>query len=220
MINYVTQTLFVACPTGIYSLDIGLISESDFHTITSLYVSAYGKPVKFPSVTELGLRGEACLQFTTFTKKSGYLENLRDCMPFLQNPEEKLMYDAPGGPTRPFYLSSLNNAAKQIGFILANGEKITEWIHWLSVARFSVNAHGSPALKIFEVSIDRPWTKESILMSTLPDYSVLQNHRESGTVILDLPRLARHKNPSQYRGMLVVTPYDNEPVVNLMLQSG
>jgi hypothetical protein len=149
------------------------------------------------------------------------MENLNDSMVFLRDPTKLVVYDAPGGPSRILYLSSLNatKTKADLGFILANGEKITEWIHWLPFIRFAENEDGGPALKLFEVSIERPWTKEGILMSTSPTYSIFVE-RGGKDFEIDLGRLSHYSNPSQYRGMLVATSHDNERVANLMLQHG
>ncbi len=221
ILNYVTNVLYVACPTGVHSLDISTMSDEELSSLNSLTVSGNGTEITFPSVRKRQMRGDALFRFTTFTQKSGYPENLNDCMVFIREPLKHVVYDAPGGPTRVLYLSSVNvgEKATEVGFILANGEKITEWMHWLPFIRFSTNQDGGPALKLFEVSIERPWTKDGILMSTLPDYSIFQK-QEDGGFQLDMQILSRHQNPSRYRSMLVVTPHDNERVANLMVQRG
>ena len=64
-----------------------------------------------------------------------------------------LHYAKPGGPSRILYLSNIQPKSHRLGFILANGEKISEWIHWLAFARFakSHKDESLPALTVFEV---------------------------------------------------------------------
>jgi len=134
--------------------------------------------------------------------------------------ERFLHYGKPGGPSRILYLSSLQPRSVPIGFILANGEKIGEWIHWLAFIQFarSQTDESQPALTLYEIFQERPWTKEGVLMSTPPNYSVF---REYGSrLYIDTSWLLRMPNPSRLRSTLIVAPFDNRWAIRASSQSG
>ncbi len=189
--------------------------------IDSRVVSKKGRRVDFPNLHDYPLEGTENLHCTTFLKKPGYAENFADCMVFLPEPLKSIVYDAPGGPSRVLYLSTINSGKSKakIDFIVANGEKITEWAHWLPVIRYARTQDGDRALRLFEVTIERPWTKDGVLMSTSHLYSIFVRD-SAGNYVLDLSRLNHFERPSQYRGVLVVTSRDNLAVVNAMLRHG
>lgn len=133
---------------------------------------------------------------------------------------EFLHYGKPGGPSRALYLSSLQPSESPVGFILANGEKIGEWIHWLSFVQFSRSQSddSQPALILYEIFQDRPWTKEGVLMSTPPNYSIFREY--NGKLFIDTSWLLRMPNPSQLRSTLIVASCDNRWAVRSSSQSG
>jgi len=102
-----------------------------------------------------------------------------------------------------------------MGFILANGEKITEWLHWLPHIIFAREGQ-EKMLRLFEISHERPLTKEGILMATSPSYSVFQQF--DGITAVDVNFLKRIPNPSRYRSTLMVALRGNEWVNHLMEQ--
>ncbi len=222
IVNYITQELYVSCGAG--NRVIRLPDERPGR-IDLAYIRERGQPVTFPSI---GGNSDSMKRFVTFlgdTGKAGYNENFDDSK--LMTDDDKgrfLHYGTPGGPSRVLYLSSLFVEApasdKPIGFVLANGEKIGEWVHWLSFVQHAKNVHdeSQPALILFEVFQERPWTKEGILMSTPPDYSVF--HEYGGRMFIDTSRLLRMSNPSKLRSTLIVAPYDNRWVVSSSSQSG
>jgi hypothetical protein len=180
-----------------------------------------GELITFPGI-DRDMRGMR--RFVTFlgdAGKVGYRENFIDSG--LMNEDkmaEFLHYGKPGGPSRALYLSSLQPRATPVGFILANGEKIGEWIHWLSFVQFarSQNDDSQPALILYEVFQDRPWTKEGVLMSTPPNYSVFREY--GGKLFIDTSWLLRMPNPSKLRSTLILAPYDNRWAVRSSSQSG
>ena len=131
-----------------------------------------------------------------------------------KNPDDFLHHTEPGGPSRVLYLSELQKGHGSIGFIMANGEKIGEWIHWLAFAKFARTQEGGQKLRVFEVSIERPWTKDGVLMSTSPPYSIFSSDGQE--TYLDVSRLRNFDMPSRFRSMLVITQSDNDRVVNIM----
>jgi hypothetical protein len=185
------------------------------------YVRANGELVTFP-----GIDGDVdnMRRFVTFlgdTGKVGYKENFADSGLMSETEAQTyLHYGVPGGPSRVLYLSSLEPKEKPVGFILANGEKIGEWVHWLAFVRYSKSQtdESQPALRLYEVFQDRPWTKEGILMSTPPNYSVFREY--DGKLYIDTGWLLRMPNPSQLRSTLIVAPFDNRWAVRSGSQSG
>jgi len=217
IINYITKEMMVSCAAGnrIIKLPDERVAPIDFE-----YVRMHGKTIYFPNID-----GRKCMRrFVTFLGdegKVGYLQNFLDSG-LMSEAETKdhIHYDKPGGPSRVLYLSSLQPRKTPVGFVLANGEKIGEWIHWLSLIRFARSQHddSQPALIIYEVFQDRPWTKEGVLMSTPPNYSVFREY--DGRLYIDTSWLLRMPNPSKLRSTLIVAPFDNRWVVRFSSQSG
>ncbi|HCU47595.1 TPA: hypothetical protein DIC39_00835 [Patescibacteria group bacterium] len=218
IVNYVTQHLIVSCVVGNRILKL----PSERTDIDLPYIRSRGKAIVFPGI---GTRDDSMRRFVTFlgdVGKVGYRENFIDSG--LMNNVEKeifLHYGQPGGPSRILYLSNLQPKNKPLGFILANGEKIVEWIHWLSFARFakSYDDESQSALTVYEVFQDRPWTKQGVLMSTPPNYSVFReyDHKmvvDTGWLLVQMP------NPSQLRSTLIIAPFDNRWAVRAASQSG
>jgi len=212
--NYVTATIFVAMDIGIYyyKLKDFLVQEIVLEDILRK-----GKALSFPSTRERDYSLDDCRHFVTFLGKTGYKENFKDSMIFLDNPDKFLHHSEPPGPPRVLYLSELQKDNGPIGFILSNGEKIGEWMHWLPFVKYAKNSNGSHALKIFEISLERPWTKQGMLMSTSPAYSIFCDKGE-GEGYLDISRLRNFSRPNTFRSMVVVVPYDNERIIHILEQ--
>jgi len=205
--NHITQQLFVSCSAGNFVIDLPpKMAKIDFDYIVK---DGHGVPLTFPSIDGSDMR-----QFVTFMGKDGYKENLLASKLVSERDLKKtLQYGLPGGPSRVLYLSSLyaSTGRKPIGFILANGEKIGEWVHWLPFVRFARSPWGSPALKLSEIWQDRPGTKDGILKATPPAYSIFKQISKTDTrMILSNNVLANFDNPSIVRGTLIVAPYDND----------
>lgn len=218
IVNYVTQELMMSCSAGNKILKL----PDERPTLIDLdYVCAKGEPILFPNI---GGEVKSMSRFVTFlgdVGKVGYRENFLDSSLMSEEQmNEFLHYGKPGGPSRALYLSSLQPRTDPIGFVLANGEKIGEWIHWLSFVQYarSLNDDSQPALILYEVFQDRPWTKEGILMSTPPNYSVFREY--GGKLFIDTNWLLRMPNPSQLRSTLIIAPYDNRWAMRYSSQSG
>ncbi len=218
IVNYISQELIVSCAAGNRILKLPnerpeLIDLKRVHT--------QGKPIVFPSV---GGEIKIVRNFVTFlgdTGKTGYRENFLDSgLMSEEKMSEFLHYGKPGGPSRVLYLSSLQPREAAIGFVLANGEKIGEWIHWLPFVQFarSQNDDSHPALLLYEVFQDRPWTKEGVLMATPPNYSVFREY--DGRLFIDTSWLLRMPDPSRLRSTLIIAPYDNCWAIRSSGQSG
>lgn len=216
--NFITQQLFLSCSAGNYVFN--LPEEPLRNRVVNVgYLKAHGKRVYFQDLDHKDVR-----RYVTFVGKSGYRENLTDSRLMGADEIDRLReYDVPGGPLRILYLSTLQPEAKQLGFIMANGEKITEWIHWLPYVLYAkkLNDDSAPALRLFEVYQDRPWTKEGILMSTPPAYSIFRRSaQDSRKMVIDVAKFSNFTNPSQFRSTLVVTPYDNDWHTRVIQQYG
>lgn len=218
VVNYITQELAVSCAAGNKILKL---PDRPSDSVDLEQVQAKGKTIAFPGIGE---NMKSMRKFVTFlgdAGKTGYRENFLDSgLVSAEQLPEFLHYDKPGGPSRALYLSSLQPHSSPIGFILANGEKIGEWIHWLSFVQFALSKSddSQPALVLYEVFQDRPWTKEGILMSTPPNYSLFREY--SGKMFIDTSWLLRMPNPSQLRSTLIVAPYDNRWAIRSSSQSG
>jgi len=204
IVNYITRQLFLACSAGCYVLDL----PENQAKVDLDSVLAGGRKIFFCNVDSL----DDQKRFITFMGKSGYKENFIDSR-FMNEDEmdKNLYYDMPGGPPRMLYLSTLQSPEHPIGFVLSNGEKITEWIHWLPYVRFARKEcdQGEPALRLFEVYQDRPWTKEGILMSTPPSYSIFMPLGGEGRMVIDVSQFSRFCNPSFIRSTLILALSDN-----------
>ncbi|MEO8066019.1 MAG: hypothetical protein ABI643_04225 [Candidatus Doudnabacteria bacterium] len=216
--NYITHQMFLSCSAGNYVVKIP-DKQVRARPINVDFITTHADRVYFHDLDHADAR-----LFVTFMGKSGYRENMVDSK-LMDGSEidQSLFYDIPGGPLRILYLSTLQPADKEIGFILANGEKIGEWIHWLPFVRFARKKHddSEPALRLFEVYQDRPHTKEGILMSTPPAYSVFKPfNKHDERMRIDVSRFADFPNPSRIRATLIVTPYDNDRVTSVVRQYG
>lgn len=219
IVNYITQQMFISCSAGNFVVDLPVeMTKLDFDHIVK---REKGKPILFP-----GIDGTDTRRFVTFLGKEGYRENLL-ASHLIEEPDlDKLLhYGLPGGPPRALYLSALQSKEHggRVGFILANGEKIGEWIHWLPFIRFARNGRdmSATALSIFEVYQDRPGTKDGILMSTPPAYSIFKPFSEDDQrMIIDINSLANFPNPSRVRATLIVAPSDNRWATRAVNQYG
>jgi len=218
IVNYITQQLIISCAAGNRVVDL---PEKRPQLVDFNYVYAKGTKIIFPNVEDESISMQKFVTFLGDTGKVGYSENFRDSD--LINEKEKedfLHYGIPGGPSRILYLSAFQPKNKQIGFILYNGEKIGEWIHCLSFIRFAKNHtdESQPALMIYEISQNRPWTKEGVLMSTPPNYSVFRKYNDK--MYIDTSWLLKMPNPSQLRSTLIIAPHNNRWAVRSSSQLG
>ena len=214
ILNFISGTICVATDIGVFWHKLGKHSDETNRCLTLAKIAKDGRALGFPDTRELNYSADDCRHFVTFLGKSGYRENFDDSRLFVENPEKYIHHDIPPGPSRVLYLSELQNGHGPIGFILANGEKIGEWIHWLPFVKFARNSDGGHALRAFEISLERPWTKEGMLMSTSPPYSLFGNEARH----LDMSRLRDFIRPSQFRTMLVVVRHDNERITHVLEQ--
>ena len=213
IINYITRKLFIACSAGCYSYQL----EENATTASLETILAKGEEIFFNNIGS----NEHMMKFVTFMGKQGYKENFIDSQFMTEaDMDRNLQYGLPGGPSRALYLSDIQ--AVPIGFILANGEKITEWIHWMPYLRFARRKHdqGESALRLFEIYQDRPWTRDGILMSTPPAYSIFKSISPDEKMVINIDMFGSFGNPSQIRSTLILTTADNSWATGVVNQYG
>jgi hypothetical protein len=219
IVNYITQDLFVACAAGIRLFKL----EAEMtESITLDRVLREGDKIEFPAIVDRNV--EQMRRFVTFLGKDGYKENfLQSKLMSEADMSKHLVYDLPGGPLRILYLSNLFANDQPMGFVLANGEKIGEWIHWLTCVHFASLEYdrSEPALKLFEIFQEKPGMKDGISMAPSPAYSPLSlMPGSSDEYLVDSVRLSCFENPSKVRATLMVAPRRNQEVRRLMEQHG
>jgi hypothetical protein len=188
-------------------------------TTPRLLIKGIKQPVTFPNV----VRGQS-RHFVTFVGKPerGYPQNLAMTKLAREDDLRKhLQYDQPGGPTRILYLSSRQARQDAIGFILANGEKIGEWIHWLTFIRFASREddQGAKALRLFEITQEESTLRDSYLMTPTEPYSAFRETAE-GAVVINVDRLGEFDNPSKYRATLLIASATNSWAIGRAQQYG
>lgn len=214
--NYITRTIYLACQAGIYEFQLpdyktrDEFKKTDFDTIINC-----GQKIAFPPASSTCETPDDYRRFVTFVGKSGYAENLREAKISCSDPVKFLHHGEPGGPSRILYLSNLQKGYGHIGFILANGEKIGEWIHWLSFVKWATDCYGNPSLKLFEISTENAMFKDGNLMSNTAPYSIFCYSKTYGHY-LDLSRLQTFQTPSHFRSTLLITHADNHYTNNNM----
>lgn len=217
IVNHIYRNIIIAVEAGLYmhTLDV---PEKELKNIDMTKIIKKGKGIFFQGTEKTCSSVSERKRFTAFAGKKGYPENLQQSNIFIEDCMANIHHTAPGGPTRVFYLSSLQKEHGPIGFILYNGEKITEWIHALPVVKYAKDVKGNPVLRIYEVSIDKPNVKEGILMSCHPTYSIFT--QREGEAFIDVAFLRRFPASSHYRSMLVIVPSDNSTVIDAMNKHG
>jgi hypothetical protein len=216
ILNYITQQLTIACCAGIFRTRLPRNSNTvvDFD-----FMSNKGTPLRFPQPGSAHSK-----RVVTFVGKPerGYPENFfRSKMVMEHDLEKSLHYPKPGGPTRILYLSDLQPRSKPVGFIMANGEKFGEWVHWLPfvlTAKQDRDASAN-ALRVFEVSQDHSLMRDGYLMMPTQTYSAFQDVGD-GRVIVNVDFLRGLDNPSKYRATLIVSPANNAWAMSRVEQYG
>ncbi|MCL5435660.1 MAG: hypothetical protein M1275_01100 [Patescibacteria group bacterium] len=215
ILNFVTATIFAVTDAGIFQYRLSDFASQEYERLTLSGIIKNGARLHFPTTKELDYSPDDCRKFVTFLGKEGYRENFNDSMLFTESADVFLHHSQPPGPPRVMYLSQLQQGHGAIGFIMANGEKIGEWMHWLPFVKYARTDDGNPALRAFEISLERPWIKNGMLMSTSKPYSLFNGGNPS---YLDISQLRNFERPSQFRCMMVVAPSDNERILHVLEQ--
>jgi len=195
MVNYVTGELFIADSVGTRKGKIGEDTVEE---------------VRFPSASS----GSG--KFVTFLGKEGYPENMEKCNLGLSL--EDCVDPWTGGPLRILNLSSLGEGS--VSFIMSNGEKVCEWIGWLSWVKYARDSVQSDerALEPFRLFFESPRTKELVLVAPGPHYSIFTE--EAGETRVNLDRMFQLADPSHYRETILVTPRDNVGAISRVRSLG
>jgi hypothetical protein len=215
MVNYITGRVYIACDGGCGVVDSADLFENGqrIQLKRTADLLAALTPVEFPGL--VAHQGDAATRFVAYCQGEKYEGNLVASqvtqLPSMDaiRATNRLAFDEPGGPARILYLSSLGGGA--VGYILSNGEKITEWLGWLAWV-----AHTSGHLRAYEISFDSSWTRDGVLMAPGEAYTVLGDDvrlrfgRRWKLVRLNVLKLGFLENPSQYRSTLVVCPTSND----------
>lgn len=212
ILNYITQELIFIGKAGVWIIPLPPCGTPAYEELNVGRILQSGKEVQFLPLGDRAHSNER-KNFFTFLGKSGYRENFRDCGLFAGYEERQPLYDLPGGPSRALYLSDLSRE-RPAGFILANGEKIVEWIHWLTAVRFA-RCNGEQALELFEITHQRPWTREGISMAPSSAYSIFRPDAR-GLTRIDVRPLSTLPRPSQFRATLAIAPIDNSWFLHTM----
>jgi hypothetical protein len=196
MVNYVTGEIFIADSVGTRK--------------TTISDRATEMTVRFPAADRHSRR------FVTFLGKEGYAENIEKCNLGLSTDD---CADAwTGGPLRILNLSDLGQ--NDISFIMSNGEKVCEWMGWLSWVKYARDPVQSDeqSLLAFRLFFESPRTKELVLVAPGPHYSVFIE--EDGKMRVNLDRMFQLADPSHYRETILITPKENVGAVSRVRSLG
>jgi transcriptional regulator with XRE-family HTH domain len=193
MLNYTSGTVYVACRDFI---GYGNIAECpDAQTLADRGVRIGFQPRS----------GQSYVCFTGDPLKDeesslGNSEHSRKYQNVLKNlhlqGEHNIGPTNPGGPARVLYLSDFHDDI-QPSFILANGEKLFEFLGWMA---FAVH---SQQLAVFELYSDVFEGRNLILHAPPPNYSAFTV--QPGSFRLDIERILRLSPVGHYRGAVAIT---------------
>lgn len=197
MVNYVTGHMFVSCPLGNRCGEI----KTPFDDYEN---------VEFPQYREGG-------KFATFLGKKGYAENLEQSQLGLSS--QDCADEWAPGPARILQLSNLN-PSDDVGFILSNGEKIGEWIGWLSWVKYARDRKETDerSMTAHRVFFECPRTKEHVLVAPAPHYSIFRDEGPETRINLDM--MFQLEDPSHYRETMVIVPVHNLRMVSRVKSLG
>lgn len=214
ILNIITRELIVACGMGIARMtlphDLGTFPASG----ALEHIIKKGKRITFPSSMDKNGSDLDFNRFVTYLGKPQYREFFRESNIFAEDSAQFIHHNEPGGPSRVLYLSDMQEGCGPVGFILSNGEKIGEWIHWLPFVKFASNSLGNPALRLYEISLKKSAIKDHILVSPPRPYSIFNCDRRE--CYIDVSRMKNIAMPSRFRTILVVAPADNEKIHHIM----
>ncbi|MEK6934872.1 MAG: hypothetical protein AABW46_03265 [Nanoarchaeota archaeon] len=188
MVNYITGEIFIADSTGTRKADN--IKGYEENKIKAVGFSSESRNTQ---------------KFAAYLGKEGYSENLKKCNLGLS--EEDTIDPWVEGPLRILRLSSIDE--ENVSFILSNGEKICEWIGWLSWVKYARDPLQSDehALEAYRLFFENPRTKELVSVAPGPHYSIFT--MEDSETRVNLDRMFQLSDPSHYRETILVTPKHN-----------
>lgn len=214
MLNFVTQQIFLACRAGFFYLNL---DQDPQRTISTDFMLLNGNRIEFPTTPR-----ESSRRIVAFLGKPerGYPQNF-SAIDLVNNEDlDECMHEREcGGPLRILYLSSLHPTTEAVGVVIANGEKIGEWIHWLTFSSFARRPDdpSTPALRVFEVAQDQSFMRDGYLLMPSPAYSAFKDIT-ARRVVFDVERLRGLDNPSRYRATLILTHATNKWAISRIQQ--
>lgn len=217
ILNHFAQELTVSCAAATYHVKL----PDDLDTPVTLdYVQEHAQSLHFPQPEY-----HTDQKIVTFMGKParGYPVNFANCCLVHDAAlDQYLHYKFPGGPSRVLYLSNLQPPANPVGLVVANGEKIGEWLHWLPFMRFArrLDDQSAPALRLFEVSQNQSLMIDGYLMMPSCDYSVFVNYSTTKRMFISAEKLQSSTNPSKYRATLILIPANNKWALDQIQQYG
>ncbi len=217
VLNHFTEEITLACAAGIYHVKL---PRKLSVTIDLDYVQERGRRLLFPQPKDDD--GRKIVAFIGKPER-GYPANFDNCGIVISSKlREHLYYDLPGGPSRVLYLSNLQPSKEAIGVVVANGEKLGEWIHWTTFVRFArrTDDQSAPALRMFEVSQNQSPMIDGSLMMPSRDYSIFENNTSDRKVTISSDKLQSFSNPSRYRATLILIPANNKWALSQVEQHG
>jgi hypothetical protein len=217
--NLITKEIILSCEQGVYLLDLSTKGNIRFLLDD---ISVCSKKIDFPGPLVNGATvngNEVFKKFVTFTGKEGYREHFDSSKIILgkDGMDKHLYHKEPGGPSRVAYLSSLNAGQPTVGFVLYNGEKITEWSHGLAMVKYAKDNEGQRLLRIYEVYTKPLMEKNGIPMSATPDLSIFRERPVIGK-FMDINKISQFRNPSHLRAMIIICHRDNLWLTTVMKQ--
>ncbi len=217
ILNHFAEEMTVACAAGIFHVKL----PKELSVAVNLdYVQEKGKLLKFPQPDYK--EGQKIVTFRGKPER-GYPQNFSECRLVVDSELPKhLHYGLAGGPSRVLYLSNLEPVDEPIGMVVANGEKIGEWIHWLSFVRFAlrIDDQSASSLRLFEVSQNQSQMIDGYLMMPSSDYSIFVKDGDPRRVVVSSDKLQSLGNPSKYRSTLVLIPSNNKWALSQVEQYG
>lgn len=223
IINFISKKMFLACESGVFQIDMDVLLNDKEMLLGD--ICKKGQKINFPGLSDRtdmsrDEKVKSNRRFVTFAGKSGYPEHFHSSKILMgNNILQHLYYDLPGGPSRVLYLSDFQAPYDPIGFILSNGEKITEWIHWLPFVKYAIGNDGTKQLKCYEAFTEKISQKNGIPMSVSPSLSIFKNCPHHGRFI-NINKIRDFDNPSHFRSMIVVCHKENNWLDSIMKMNG
>jgi hypothetical protein len=186
-LNYITSEIFFS------TTEICCYSHIDMIDINNLNHEIFDKSSNWKKISFNEHSHEKTL--ITFLGKDSYQKYFDDSKIFDRNTWD-IIDQNPGGPHRILYLSELSDRIPD--FIMANGEKIGEWLGWL----LYVKASGQ--LEAFALTPKAVLARDEILLAPSEPYSILEKD-ENDELFINFEKLKCYPNPSRYREMIFIT---------------
>lgn len=216
VLNHITKEIFLVCEAGARCFQM---PSEIIRGKTSISLNMVLKEGRNLSFTNKETRLDEETKYSTFLGKSEYIDAFQtsDILSSEKaSDQSNIIYREPGGPSRVLYLSSL--CEKPVGFILANGEKIIEWIHWLPY--LAISEKGYKPLRAFQIFPKDVHVKKGMYMAAAgPHYSIIKKEPGSENFVINTEKLLGCPDPAKYREALLITYRGNRRMVQRMMEA-